>query len=165
MVKARARPRSRAMALLAGLRESTRDVVGIRRPLEVFQVATHASRVRAREVVVIVDVALHALHRCMRTRQRESGSRVVEGRARPRRGAMALLAGLGESSRDVVWIGGSLEVRQVAADAGRVRAGEVVVIVDVALHALHGGVCARQGNPVVEWSKVAPFHEVVLWHC
>ena len=45
--------------------------------------AAHASRIRTGEVVVIVDVTLHALHRGMRSRQREAGGRVVKDRTVP----------------------------------------------------------------------------------
>jgi len=46
---------------------------------------------------------------------------------------VALLAGLRESGRHVVGIGGSLIILQVAGNAG--RAGEVVIVVDVAIGA------------------------------
>ena len=73
------------MALLTGLREAGTDVVGIGRSLEVFQVAVDAVRVRAAQVVIIVDVALRALERGMGAGQRETSGRVIECRARPRR--------------------------------------------------------------------------------
>ena len=53
----------------------------------------------------------------------------------------------------------------MAADAGRVRAGQVVVSVDVALRALHAGVRARQREAGRRVVKVRTIHEVVLWHC
>lgn len=49
------------MALLAGLREVSGNVIGIRCALEIFQVARHARR--AAEIVVIVDVTVRALAR------------------------------------------------------------------------------------------------------
>ena len=85
------------MALLASLREIRLHVIGIRRALEILQVATHASRVRAGQVVIVVHVALHALHAGMEAGQRESSGRVIESRAGPVGGAVALLASLGEA--------------------------------------------------------------------
>ena len=61
MVKRCLRPRSRVMALLASLRESRTHVIRIRRALEIFQVAIDAVRVRASQVVIVVDVTLCAL--------------------------------------------------------------------------------------------------------
>jgi len=72
-------------------------VIRIRRALEILQVAAHAGRVRAGQVVVVVDVALHALDAGVRSRQGESRGRVIERRARPGGRAVALLASLRES--------------------------------------------------------------------
>ena len=60
---------------------------------------------------------------------------------------MALGAGLGEARRDVIGIGGALIILQMAADA--VRAGQVKVVVDVAIGALtrRDGMPASQGEP------------------
>ncbi len=84
------------MALLTGLRESRADVVRIRRSLEVLQVATDAGRVGGGQVVVPIHVALYALHAGVRAGQREPSGRMVEGCIGPRRGVVALLAGLRE---------------------------------------------------------------------
>jgi len=116
-------------------------VIGISRALEILQVAACASRVRAGQVVVVVDVALCTLDGRMCAGQREAGSRVIEGRIQPAGCGVALLTGLRESRTDVVRIGRALEILQVAACASRVRAGQVVVVVDVALRALHGRMC------------------------
>ena len=144
VIKGRARPVRRAVTLLASLGEARRHVIRIRRPLEVFQVATDTGRVGAGQVVVVIHVALHALHAGVCPGQRESSGRVIEGGAGPRRGAVALLAGLREARRHVVRIRGALEVFQVAAHARRVRTGQVVVAIHVALRALHAGVRTRQ---------------------
>ena len=66
---------------------------------------------------------------------------MIEGRAGPVGGAVALLAGLRKSRLYVIRIRRALEVFQVAADAGSIRAGQVVVAVHVTLRALHTGVC------------------------
>ena len=122
-------------------------MIRLRRALEIFQVAAHTRRIRVTQVVVIVDVALCALHGRVRPGQRESRSRVIEGGAGPRRGAMALLASLRESGADVVRIGRALEIFQVAADASRICAGQVVVAIHVALRALHASVRPGQREP------------------
>src|SRR5437588_12951537 len=111
------------MARLASLREIRLHVIGIRRALEILQVATHASRVRAGQVVIAVHVALRALHAGMEAGQREASSRVIEGRAGPVGGAVALLASMREAGSDVIRIRSSLEMLQVATNAGCIRAG------------------------------------------
>lgn len=91
---------------------------------------------RARQIVVIVDVAVRALawrHR-VQSGQRESGAVVIERRTEPRARVMALLAGLREILRDVIWIGRTLEIFQVARHTS--RAPQTVVIANVAIDAL-----------------------------
>ena len=138
-------------------------MIRIRGSLEILQVAVHAVRVRARQVVIIVDVALCALQRSMSTGQRESGGRVVEGRAGPGSRVMALGAGLGEAGLHVVRIRSALEVLQVATNASRVGTGQIVVIVDMALRA---GNCRMRpsqrefGGRVIE-GRVRPRDRVV----
>lgn len=83
MVEYRIRPQHRVMALLAGLREPRRDVVGIRRRLIIFQVATYARR--GGDVVIAIDVAIGTQPRRhgVSPGKREAGRRVVEHRVRP----------------------------------------------------------------------------------
>jgi len=109
-------------------------MVGIRRLLEIIQVATHAGGLTQR--VVVVDMAIRALTRRHRVhpRQREAGVAVVEGRIRPVVSVVALLAGLRKACRDVIGIRRALEVRQVATHA--CPGANRVVIVDVAIRAL-----------------------------
>jgi len=163
VIKGGLRPRRRVVALLTGLREPRTHVIRIRRTLEIFHVAADAIRIRACQVVVVVDVALGALQSGMRAGQRESGRGVIESRSRPRRGVMALRTSLREAGLYVIRIGSALEILQVAADASRIRTREVVVVVDVALRALHGRMRARQreaGRGVVE-IRVRPRGRVV----
>ena len=94
VIERRVIPRRSVVALLAGLRESRTDVIRIRRSLEIFQVAAHASC--RRQVVVIVDVALSTLQSRVRTGERESGVVVIKGGLCPRRCVVALLASLRE---------------------------------------------------------------------
>ena len=58
---------------------------------------------------------------------------MVESRAGPGGGGVALLTSLRETGLHVIGIGRTLEILQVAADAGRVRAGQVVVVIYVTL--------------------------------
>jgi hypothetical protein len=58
-------------------------VIGIGGTLEVLQVAGHAGRIRVRQVVVVIDVALSALDCGVCSRQCKAGGGVVEIRSRP----------------------------------------------------------------------------------
>lgn len=91
------RPDRRVMAQLALLRESRSDVIGIRRALEVFQMARDACG--AVQTVVVIDVAIRALARGHRVRagQGESGGGVIELAIRPLHGVVALFTGSWET--------------------------------------------------------------------
>lgn len=102
MVERRRCPGGRAMAYIALLRQSSRHVIGIGGSLKILQVAVHTSC--AREVVVSVGVALRALHIGMGAGEWPAGSGVVEGGAGPVSRAVANLALLRESGRNVVGI-------------------------------------------------------------
>ena len=110
MIKRRARPGRGAVTLLASLRETGADVIGTRRSLEIFEVAADARSVRVAQVVIVVDVALRALHRRVRARERESGSRVVKGCIRPVCCAVALFTRLRNPRGHMVRIGRALEI-------------------------------------------------------
>ena len=56
--------------------------------------AAHAGRIRAGQVVVAIYVALRTLNAGMRPSQRETGGVVIKVRTHPRRGVVALRAGL-----------------------------------------------------------------------
>ena len=64
----------------------------------------------ARQVVVVVDVAIHTLTRWhgVHAGERETGTVVIEGRICPRSRVVALIAGLGEARGDVIRIARSL---------------------------------------------------------
>ena len=104
--------------------------------LEILQVAAHAGRVRAGQVVVAIYVALPTLNAGMRPGQRKAGGVVIESGARPGRGAVTLLTSLWEARSDVIGIRCALEILQVATDASRVRTREIVVAIHVTLRAL-----------------------------
>ena len=133
------------MAGLARCREPRRDVVHWRgRVVVVVLVTRHAGR--AGQVVIIVDMTVGALPRRRRVRagERESGAVVVEGCIQPGGRVVALVAGLREIRRNVIRVGRSLEVFQVAGNAR--RAGQVVIIVDVAIGALPRWNCVHAGE-------------------
>ena len=158
VIKGRGSPIRRAVARLARLRETSRRVRRIVGAVEIGQVAADTSRVRGRQVVIAIHVALRALQGGVRARQREPGGRVIERRIPPGRGRVALLARLREVRLHVIGVRGAVEVGQVAADAGRVGAGQVVVVVHMALRALQGGMRPSQreaGGRVIE-GRVQP---------
>jgi len=92
VIESRIVPGRRAVALLARLREIRAHVIRRSRSLEILQVATDASGVRARQVEVPIHVTLSALQRGMRANQREARGAVIERRIIPGSGAVALLA-------------------------------------------------------------------------
>jgi len=105
------------VAVLAGLRESRLNVVGIGRTLEVRQVAGNASRVR--QVVVAVEVALGAWGRYVCPGQRETRFRMIETCVRPGSCVVTVCAGGWNARLRVVGIGCALIVRHVARSAIR----------------------------------------------
>lgn len=126
-------------------RESHRNVVHWRgRRVVVVLVARHAGR--AGEVVIVVDMTVSALPRRggMRTGQGESSAVVVEGCIQPRSRVVALAAGLRKIRRHVIRVGRALEVFQVTGNTG--CAGQVVIIVDVAIAALPRWNCVHAGE-------------------
>ena len=143
VIEGRVHPVGSVVTGFAGLREVCGGVIRIRRTLEVFQVARDARR--AVKSVVPVDVAIGAGsgRNGVQSRQRKSGSRVIELAVRPLHGVVALLASCRKARvrhrrRRVVEIG------LVATDAR--HAGQVVIVVDVAIGALAGrnGVAASK---------------------
>jgi hypothetical protein len=76
-------PRRRVVALITRLRKAGRDVIRVRGSLIVLQMTRHAGR--ARQGVVIVDMAIDALTRWngVEAGQRETRTVVIEGRICP----------------------------------------------------------------------------------
>ena len=122
VIEGRTLPTGGAVALLTGLRESGLHVIGIGRALEIGQVALHArsagKAVGATRAECRV-MALRALQRSMRAGQHEPGRVVIESRAVPVRGAVALFASLREPGLHVIGIGRALEIGHVALHACR----------------------------------------------
>jgi len=122
MVKRRGLPGTGVVARLASLREPSSDVIWIRRPLEIAQVATHAGG--ARQVVVVVDVAIEAYPRWigMRVGQRKAGAGVIELSVRPGHCVVTVLAGRRKAQLYVVHrSSGRVVILQMAGRAGSSR--------------------------------------------
>ena len=133
MVKSRVHPVGGVVTRIARLREIRGDVIRIGRALIVLEMAAHTRR--AIQAVVVVDVAVgpgarwHGVH----SGEREARTVVVERRIGPRAGVVALITGLREIRGDVIGIGRTLIVLEVAGHArGTVQA---VIVVDVAITA------------------------------
>ncbi len=102
------------MALIAGLRKVSRDVIRIRRALIVLQVAGHAGS--AGQVVVVINMAIGAQARRYRvsSAEREPDRVVIKSCVQPRIRSMTIGARRGEGSRDVAGIIRRLEVGRMA---------------------------------------------------
>ena len=96
VIEGRRGPVGGGVALLAILREARRRVGRVIRVVEVGLVTVDAGCIRRSQIVIAVHVTLRALQRGVETGQRESGGRVIEARAAPIRGVVALLASLRE---------------------------------------------------------------------
>ena len=142
VVECRAGPLRGVVAHGAVLREAGGFVRRVGGPVEIRQVAGNARG--AGQAEVVVHVALRALHRGVGAGQRETRSGVVEFSAHPLRRVVAQSAILREPRGLVIRTGGSIEIVQVARDAG--RAGQVEIAVDVALGARRRGVDAGEGK-------------------
>ena len=163
VIEGRVAPGCGGVALLASRREVRLYVIRIRRSVEIRLVATHARGVRSGQVVVAIHVTLRTLQRSVRPSKRESCCRVIERRVPPRRGGVALLTRLREVRLHVIRIGRSLEIRLVAADAGCVRAGQVVIAIHVTLCALERRMRAgqRESRGRVIEGRITPRRRVV----
>lgn len=146
VIECRARPAAGGVTGLASLGESAGNVVGIRGPLEILQMARHASS--AVQSVVAIDVTIGALSRriSVQAGQGEASGGVIKLTVGPLRCVMALLTGRGESGMRHR-TGRAGEIFLVTREAR--RAGQVVIVVDVAIDALAGRirVPARQKEP------------------
>ena len=157
VIELRVRPLHRVMALLARSREP-RVRHRAYRGIEVVLVAADAGR--AGDVEIVVHVAIRALPRGnrVRARQREARFRVIESRRLPGCGGVAGFASLREPATHVIRVGGSLKILYVTGHAG--RAGQVVVVIDVAIgtlprrdrmrarqHKVHRGMIETGGLP------------------
>ena len=120
MIKLCGLPGCGVVTQIASLRKSLRDVVRIRRALEILEVARHACV--GGQVVIVVRVAIGAGSRRNRVhpRQREVDARMVKGCRRPASRRMTCVAGGREIQRHMARICRALEIGKVATDAGRI---------------------------------------------
>lgn len=145
----RARPTGGGVTCGAGCRVIRRGMIRIVGCLILRLMARIA--VRGRAGIHIIDVAGGAGHGDMGARKREGGVVVVERSGAPCRCGVADITGLRVSARNVVGVGGVVEVRQVAGDAGCAQGG--VLTVDVACGARQRDMRAGEspaGRGVVE---------------
>ena len=125
---------------LALLRDPSRHVIWICRPLEILEVARDACR--CGEVEIAIGVALIALQLRVSAGQGEANRIMIEAGRLPRGGRMAILASLGKPQRHVIRVAGFLKIRQVAADA---RSGSSRVLAAcVTSHAIQCRVHSRK---------------------
>jgi len=133
VVKCRVHPVGSVVTGFAGLREIRAGVIGIRCALEIFQVAVHASGGAQR--VVAADVTIRALTRRdgVHSGQGEASGGVIELGIGPLHGVVASLA-----SRRETGVGHGTERTGEIFLVARVarQAGQVVIVVDVAVRAL-----------------------------
>ena len=164
MIELAIRPLHGVMAGFASRGESGRRVVhGADGVGVVLLMAGDAER--ARQIVIVVDVAVRALSRrdSVGTSKRETRAVVVEGSVEPGRSAVARVTGLREIACNVIRIGRALKVLQVATDA---RGGvQAVVVIDMAVgaqsrrHGMHASQ-REAGGGVIELA-ICPGNGVV----
>ena len=143
MIKGRIVPGTRAMALLATLREAGLHVVGIGGPVEIFDMTGSAIAGRVHELAV--DMALRTSHTHVRAGQRKLCERIViESCLIPRAAVVASLAGRVKASLGMRRVIGFVEVRHVAANACGRGAHEFAT--GMAGGAVQSGVRSDQGK-------------------
>jgi len=144
VIEGGAGPVGRGMARGTVLREAGRQVGRIGGAVVIGLMAIPAGA--AGQAVIAVHVALGARHGQMEACQSKTGGRVIERSAGPvqRGSAMAQRAILGKTGGLVGRIGGAVVIGLMAIPAR--RAGEAVVVIDMALRALYGGVDPGQGE-------------------
>ena len=140
VIESSSQPTRGCVASGARGRETRGHVIRIVRALVVRLVTAEA--VGRNRGVVVIHVTARTRHGSVLSRQGETSVVVVEACRAPGSRTVAYVALLRESGRNMVRIVRSLEIIQMAADAGRVC--NVVVRIDVTLAALQSGVSPRQ---------------------
>ena len=164
MVESRIRPHGGVVAKFAGGRKPCGRVRRVGRPGVILLMARVTER--AVEGIIVVNVAIDALPRRHRVcpGQLESGAGVIERCVRPQHRVVTVFAGRRKSHRCVIHGRGRIVVVRLMARYA-CRAGQVVVVVDVAIGALprRRRVRSRQrksGAAVIE-GRVQPRTRVV----
>ena len=115
-------------------------MVGVGRSPEIRQVATHT--IRTGQVVIVIHMALGALHTYMRTGQREGREVVIEGNGSPVCRVVASRAILREPRLHVVGILRARKIFQMATDT--VGGSDLEIAIHVAGLAVQRGVHAGE---------------------
>jgi len=168
-------PARGVVAGFAGLRETSRDVVGHiaaegLRTVPIRCVAGIASRIRGREIVIVVCVATRARRSDMDARERPAGHGVIECIVRPRDGVVAGGAvGGGESAasrrvRRIVRLLPRGEVATGIATIGRLGC-QTIVAANVALRATCDLASGRQLVRIRQWETRGAMVKLPIGPC
>lgn len=150
VIERRTQPTAGGVASGAGIGESRRDVVRIRRAAVVLRMAPVTVRGQSR--VVVVHVATGAGHGRVRTCERKTGVVVIKRRLRPRGCVVAHITLLREPGRSVVRVVRIRVVGEMACNTSRIRQS-VGIATGVALAALQRRVPSSErpaGTRVIE---------------
>jgi hypothetical protein len=148
------RPLDRRVTGLAGIWESSRDVVGIRGLLEISQMARDALLRSASEFVV--HVALRAGDADVCAGEREACAGVIELRSRPLHRSVTGLASGGKSGCGVVRIGGFRKVGLMTTNTRSRSSGVLTANVTLCALNVSMGSGQREGRVVVIESRGYP---------
>jgi len=162
MIEAGIPPRRSIVASLARGWDAGLLVIWIGRAVVLRHVARCA--ILSIQVVIPVDMALRALQSGVRTGQRKSHQAVIKSCRLPGLGAVAGLAGLGETQGDVIGIGSLAKIREMAAHAVGRRALELAADVagQTVQACVHAGQCETRVFQVVKLGAKPVVHAVAL---
>ena len=149
-------PRRCCVTRVAGLREAGCHMIGVRRIVEIRNMAARA--LKRQGGVVIVHMAQRALSRDMRAGQRKRGLGVIEYGRLPCGRVVAYFAGLREAGRHMIGVRRLVEIRHMTTRALSRQAR--IVVVHVAQRALRRDVRPSQwehGLGMVK-SRAQPVH-------
>jgi hypothetical protein len=160
VVERRGAPVRRRVALLAVRAKVQRAVIRVRRVVEIRLMTADAIRRRARELSV--RMALRAIRRHVRARQREARVRMIECRRTKRRLRVALRAVRRIISRDVIRIRRAIVIGTMARHAvARLSCEHIIAVTALALPRR---VCAdeRESRLVVVEPRAQPLRRALM---